>query len=212
MLRNGVAADFFLILPEVELVLFGLAILLIDFLLGMRQKACNALIAMLGVIFSGISLYRLRAYASAADRPVVGFFNSIVVDPFFLFFGLIFLVATALVILLSVRYLQIEDEHHGEYYALLLFATVGMMFMACGLRSDRAVPGPGNHGHQLLRAERVSAARAALERSRGEVSAAGRVQLGDAGLRLFACSTASRHGRSERAWRRPLKCRARIWT
>ena len=53
-------------------------------------------------------------------------------DPFFLYFGLIFLVATALVILISVRYLQIEDEHHGEYYALLLFATVGMMFMAGG--------------------------------------------------------------------------------
>ena len=61
-----------------------------------------------------------------------GFDGSIVVDPFFLFFGMIFLIATALVILLSVRYLQIEHEHHGEYYALLLFATVGMMFMACG--------------------------------------------------------------------------------
>ena len=45
---------------------------------------------------------------------------------------MIFLIATALVILLSVRYLQIEDENHGEYYALLLFATVGMMFMASG--------------------------------------------------------------------------------
>ena len=53
-------------------------------------------------------------------------------DPFFLFFGFIFLLATALVILLSVRYLQIEDENHGEYYALILFATVGMMFMASG--------------------------------------------------------------------------------
>ncbi len=35
-------------------------------------------------------------------------------------------------IILSVRYLQIEDENHGEYYALMLFATVGMMFMASG--------------------------------------------------------------------------------
>ena len=34
--------------------------------------------------------------------------------------------------MLSVRYLQIEDENHGEYYALMLFATVGMMFMASG--------------------------------------------------------------------------------
>src|SRR6202140_1916745 len=118
--------DFFLILPEVELALFGLAILLFDFMLGVRDKTGNAVFAMLGVIFSGISLYRLRALGPDA---VGGFKSSIVVDPFFLFFGMIFLLATALVILLSVRYLQIEDEHHGEYYALILFSAVGMMFM-----------------------------------------------------------------------------------
>jgi NADH-quinone oxidoreductase subunit N len=28
------------------------------------------------------------------------------------------------------RYLEIEREHHGEYYTLILFATMGMMFMA----------------------------------------------------------------------------------
>jgi NADH-quinone oxidoreductase subunit N len=121
--------DFFLILPEVELALFGLAILLFDFMLGVKDKAGNAVFAMLGVIFSGISLYRLRALGPDA---VGGFTSSIVVDPFFLFFGMIFLIATALVILLSVRYLQLENENHGEYYALLLFATVGMMFMASG--------------------------------------------------------------------------------
>ena len=84
---------------------------------------------MLGVIFSAICLWQLRG---VADRGAVGFSNSVLVDPFFLFFGAIFLIATALVIILSVRYLQIEDENHGEYYALMLFATVGMMFMASG--------------------------------------------------------------------------------
>ena len=54
------------------------------------------------------------------------------IDPFFIFFGFLFLASTALVILISVRYMEIEDEQHGEYYALMLFATVGMMFLACG--------------------------------------------------------------------------------
>jgi NADH-quinone oxidoreductase subunit N len=121
--------DFFLILPEVELALFGLAILLFDFMLGIKDKTGNAVFAMLGVIFSGVSLYRLRA---VGPDPVGGFSGSLIVDPFFIFFAMIFLIATALVILLSVRYLQIENEHHGEYYALLLFATVGMMLMASG--------------------------------------------------------------------------------
>jgi NADH-quinone oxidoreductase subunit N len=118
-----------LLLPEMMLVLFAMGILLTDYLLEARDKYFNALMAMLGVIFSAICLWQLRF---AAERGDLGFSDSLLVDPFFLFFGLIFLIATALVILLSVRYLQIEDENHGEYYALMLFATVGMMFMVSG--------------------------------------------------------------------------------
>jgi len=118
-----------LLLPEMMLVLFAMGILLTDYLLEARDKYFNALMAMLGVMFSAICLWQLRF---AAERGVLGFSDSLLVDPFFLFFGLIFLIATALVIVLSVRYLQIEDENHGEYYALILFATVGMMFMVSG--------------------------------------------------------------------------------
>src|SRR5579872_6605617 len=119
-----------LLLPEMMLVLFAMGILLTDYLLEARDKYFNALMAMLGVIFSAICLWQLRL--AAASGQATGFNESVLVDPFFLFFGTIFLLATAFVILLSVRYLQIEDENHGEYYALLLFATVGMMFMASG--------------------------------------------------------------------------------
>jgi NADH-quinone oxidoreductase subunit N len=119
-----------LLLPEMMLVLFALGILLTDYLLEKRDKYFNALMAMLGVIFSAICLWQLRP--AAASGMAIGFSSSLIVDPFFLFFGTIFLLATAFVIILSVRYLQIEDENHGEYYALILFATVGMMFMAAG--------------------------------------------------------------------------------
>src|SRR5579862_1773605 len=118
-----------LLLPEMMLVLFAMGILLTDYLLEARDKYFNALMAMLGVIFSAICLWQLRG---VADRGAIGFSSSLLVDPFFLFFGTIFLLATAMVIILSVRYLQVEDENHGEYYALMLFATVGMMFMTSG--------------------------------------------------------------------------------
>ncbi len=118
-----------LLLPEIMLVLFALGILLTDYLLEERDKFFNALMALLGVMFSGICLWQLRL---VADRGPVGFNNSLLVDPFFLFFGAIFLIATGLVIILSVNYLHVEDENHGEYYALILFACAGMMFMASG--------------------------------------------------------------------------------
>src|SRR2546422_360496 len=124
--------DFRLILPEVQLSLFGLGILLTDFLLEPRYKYWNAVMAMLGVGFSGYTLWQLRR-PIADQGDIYGFSGSLLVDPFFLFFGFLFLAATALVILLSVRYMEIEAEHHGEYYSLMLFATVGMMFMTAGI-------------------------------------------------------------------------------
>ena len=120
------------ILPEIELLLFGLGILVIDFWIEQKEKYLNAGMALAGTIFSAFTLWRLRG-AVAARGDFAGFQDSVVVDPFFLFFATLFLAATALVILLSVKYLEIEDEQEGEYYALLLFACIGMMFMASGV-------------------------------------------------------------------------------
>jgi NADH-quinone oxidoreductase subunit N len=115
-----------LIKPQLQLTLWGIGILLTDFFLEERHKYWNAIVALTGVAFSGFELWRLRGVEAT------GFNGSILVDSFFIYFGFLFLAATALVILISVRYLEIEHEHRGEYYALMLFATVGMMFMASG--------------------------------------------------------------------------------
>jgi NADH-quinone oxidoreductase subunit N len=61
-----------------------------------------------------------------------GFYGMVRIDGFALLFKSIFLIGAALAIAVATRYLDIEGEQHGEYYALVLFATVGMMFLACG--------------------------------------------------------------------------------
>lgn len=126
---NWLRADGALILPQIQLAMFGLGILLTDFWLEEKEKHWNAFTALAGVAFSGFSLYRLFE----RDESATGFGGAILVDPFFIFFAMLFLISAALVILLSVKYLEIEAEHHAEYYALILFATVGMMFMASGI-------------------------------------------------------------------------------
>src|SRR6202007_1648184 len=47
-------------------------------------------------------------------------------------FWYLFLAGTAIAILMSVRYLETENESHGEYYALMLLSVAGMMCMAAG--------------------------------------------------------------------------------
>jgi NADH-quinone oxidoreductase subunit N len=132
-------ADFNLILPQLELTLFGLGILLIDFWMEAKAKYWNAVLALAGTGFSGYTLWMLRSKlqlhleANPRELGLLGFQDTILVDAFFLFFAVIFLAATALVILLSIRYMEIEGEQHGEYYALMLFACAGMMFMASGV-------------------------------------------------------------------------------
>src|SRR6266567_58622 len=131
-IRSYLQSDGLVILPEIELLLFGLGILLIDFWLERKEKYLNAGMALAGTLFSGFTLWKLRG-AVVVRGDLYGFHQSAIVDSFFIFFGALFLGATALVILLSVKYLEIEEEQEGEYYALLLFACVGMMFMASGV-------------------------------------------------------------------------------
>jgi NADH-quinone oxidoreductase subunit N len=132
-IRSYLQGDGAVILPEMELVLFGLGILLIDFWIEEKEKYLNAGLALAGAIFSGATLSMLRGKIAASSGEVFGFHDSVIVDGFFLFFGILFLASTALVILLSVKFLEIEKEKEGEYYALLLFACVGMMLMASGI-------------------------------------------------------------------------------
>jgi NADH-quinone oxidoreductase subunit N len=57
----------------------------------------------------------------------------LLVDPFFLFFASLFLVAAALIILLSMRSLALRGEGSSAHYALPLLACAGMMLVASGV-------------------------------------------------------------------------------
>ena len=138
-IRGFLGGDGAPILPEMELVLFALGILLIDRWLAANEKHWNALLALAGTAFSGFTLYvqhgkmqALRA-ANPESPGLLGLHQSVLVDPFFLFFAALFLAATALTVLLSVRYLEIAGEKRGAYFALLLFACAGMMLMVSGV-------------------------------------------------------------------------------
>src|SRR5436190_10710659 len=110
------------ITPELELVAFGMFLLIFDLLIPDKRKL--GLIALAGIAISGLFLFRLRNTDFSAYGGVLA------LDPFSIFFKSIFLIAAALSIAISLKYLDIERENHGEYYALILFATMGMMFMA----------------------------------------------------------------------------------
>ena len=113
------------------LTLFALGILLIDLMLPQEQKWANSVTAFVGLLFSCKAVYNIQQYLGPSSGTY-GLMRTVLIDHFTLYFFYLFLAGTAVAILMSVRYLEIEHENHGEYYALMLLSVVGMMCMAAG--------------------------------------------------------------------------------
>ena len=115
----------------VELTIFALGILLIDLMVPREWKWINAAGAFVGVVFAAVCVWQIQSTLPRTGF-LFGFYNALLVDRFAIYFWYLFLAGAAIAILMSVHYLELEDEHHGEYYSLLLLSVVGMMCMAAG--------------------------------------------------------------------------------
>jgi NADH-quinone oxidoreductase subunit N len=121
------ASDFYYILPEMVLTTGALAVLIVDVLLPKHRRAALAWVT-LAVI--GATMVSLAPFRHTQVEVAHGL---LAVDQFALFFKVVFLLAAAITVLMSVRYLAIEGASPGEYYFLILCATLGMMIMAGGI-------------------------------------------------------------------------------
>ncbi|MBI1818417.1 MAG: NADH-quinone oxidoreductase subunit N [Deltaproteobacteria bacterium] len=85
-----------------------------------------------GLGWLGIVGLAVTAVASITlwNQGETGFGGMMSVDRYALFFNLIFCLAAGLTLLMSMSYLELTDIRVGDYYTLILFATVGMMVMA----------------------------------------------------------------------------------
>src|SRR2546421_9633193 len=132
--------DLQLIAPELIITVAACAALVMEVILPYKLSKWTAYSSLAGIGLALVSLgaqfismggtFRLASLTNLS--PIDGFYGMVRIDGFALVFRAIFLVAAALTIAISIRYLDIEREQHGEYYALILFATVGMMFLGSG--------------------------------------------------------------------------------
>jgi NADH-quinone oxidoreductase subunit N len=119
-------SDFYYILPELVLTVGALVVLIADVLLPRGSKILVAVT----LTAIGATVASLVPLANTHVEVANGL---IAVDQFALFFKVAFLAAAALTVLMSVRYLEVEGASPGEYYFLILCATLGMMIMAGGI-------------------------------------------------------------------------------
>jgi NADH-quinone oxidoreductase subunit N len=120
-------SDFYYILPELVLTAGALVLLIADVALPKAKRGALAWVALLALGATAVSLVPF------ANTHVEVAHGLLAVDQFALFFKVLFLAAAAITVLMSVRYLEVEGASPGEYYFLILCATLGMMVMAGGI-------------------------------------------------------------------------------
>ncbi|MCD8509304.1 MAG: NADH-quinone oxidoreductase subunit N [Bacillus sp. (in: Bacteria)] len=117
-------ADWSLMTPEIVLAVLALVIFTIDFMTGVHGK--KPFLGRLSIVTLLITAV-LVLFTNSSGGSIAHIF---VVDSFAMVFKLIILLGVALVIGISMYYLdKNEDVYQGEYYSLMLFATLGAMLM-----------------------------------------------------------------------------------
>ncbi|MDD5189686.1 MAG: NADH-quinone oxidoreductase subunit N [Dehalococcoidales bacterium] len=115
--------DFTLLTPELTLLVTAIAVILLD--LFISRKGFLTVVSLLGLAIATVFTFGLRD-----DLSQAAFSKMLAVDNFAFFFKLLFIGIAAMVIIASTDYVSKFKNFRGEYHALILIATLGMMLMA----------------------------------------------------------------------------------
>lgn len=111
------------LLPGTQVLLTALVVMVLDLFIKEREKGLLAWISILGLGLGVAEAVLLWGSQEGA------FGNTLLLDNFALFFTHIVLAVAALTILSSIYYIRDTGIYEGEFYVLILFATVGMILM-----------------------------------------------------------------------------------
>jgi NADH-quinone oxidoreductase subunit N len=124
--------DYIRILPELVLTAFGIVVMIVDPLLkpGASRKGVG-LISLAGTLAAIAATFCQIAWMARDPQfSDAGWLGMVRVDNFAIFFHLLIPAISAICILASLEYLDVQNIRSGEYYGLILFGTVGMVLMS----------------------------------------------------------------------------------
>src|SRR5918992_188004 len=126
--------NFGILLPELILIAAGVVVMLVDaFTRRTAQRWVTGGLSLAGLAAAAVATVMLWGDAAGVAQPTEQPWGGmIVLDPLRLSFTLVFIVVSALTVLVSMIWVEWEGLPAGEFHTLLLFATVGMMLMAAG--------------------------------------------------------------------------------
>lgn len=117
-----------IVMPEMIVAFVGILIMLYDSFVP-KQRYVTGIAALIGLAAAGVAL---AVMWGNPDVPATAWSGMIAHDTLRLTFSFVFLFVSAMTVLISTVWVDREDVPAGEYHALLMFATFGMMLMASG--------------------------------------------------------------------------------
>lgn len=111
------------ILPALILCIAGVVVLLVGMFVRTGMLTTASVISLFGIALGFMTNSPLRRLNQTAFAGLVA------MDAFCWFLNIMILIAAALTVLISLRYLADEGTDLYEYFVLILFASAGMMFM-----------------------------------------------------------------------------------
>ena len=118
-------ADYVRILPEIVLSVFGMIVMVLEPLIDEEKSQ-----KVLGLIALAGAAGGVAASLFMAQSPGIAFWSMVQVDGFSVFFHVLVIAIAGVVILSSYEYMAVQQIRAGEYYALILFGTVGVALMS----------------------------------------------------------------------------------
>ncbi|WP_340818908.1 F(420)H(2) dehydrogenase subunit N [Methanolobus sp. WCC4] len=115
--------DVMLFAPEITLVLTGLAVLLIGLFIPTDSKKILGYLASIGVLIA------LLLTVSSLGTEATAFNDTVSIDALSQYFKIVFLVVALLFTIAGIKYTE-GNSHTEEFFALGIFGTIGMMFVA----------------------------------------------------------------------------------
>lgn len=123
-LQDNIASISYFV-PEIILTVVVIVLIIGDLFVRQEGTPYLGLVALVGTL---VALAAVLAQYALPSRLL--FNEMMVVDPFSLFFKLLFVASVAMVILLSMCSLELSGRRVGEYFTLLMTTTLGMFWMA----------------------------------------------------------------------------------
>src|ERR1044071_5351629 len=125
MQPNSLGINLHAILPETITATVAVLIMMVDAISRKIERRIAGAISLLGLVGAAIATVTLWNHNGETSYG-----GMIITDHFRLIFAFVFLIVTFLTVLISMRWVKDEGLPIGEYFALLMFATTGMLFMS----------------------------------------------------------------------------------